>query len=229
MRRHAMRMLILVAALVALAIPVFNLTPSASACGNFTLNNCVTTLPAYAIGSTITSPLTFTVSSATFNEAYLAGETTYNVPGALSIGISDMRGNNEGFVVELSSMGGWAAGTNVFIPASDYTVTSSTATNDFCGISQTGGACETLVGYVPTSDLSSPQVIGCASSLIATGQEGYGLYTLDEGLLLSIPLSQQPLNEIFGTNPKSWVHGFDVTVLTGAAGGAVAPAGCSVD
>jgi hypothetical protein len=227
MRRHALRALVLAGALVALSVPVFHLTSTASACDVYTLNNCTTTSTVSGIGDTVTSPLTFTVSTPAFSETILAGEVPYLVPGSLSIGVSDMRGNNSGFVVLLSANAGVGPGANVTIPASDYTVTSSTATNGFCGISAPGGACETLSAYTPTSDLSSPQVVGCAPYL-ATGQEGYGMYTLDEGILLSVPLSQQPLNEIFGTNPKEWIHSFNVEVATGPTGAALAPTGCTV-
>jgi len=227
MRRHALRVLILVAALVALSIPVFNLTSTASACDVNTLGSCTGTVTVTGVGDTVTSPLTFTVSTPAFSETILAGEVNYAVHGTLSVGIADMRGNNEGFVVQLSANPGVGPGSNVTIPPSDYTVTGSVATNGFCGISAPGGACESLTAVLPTGDLSSPQTVGCASFLPG-GEEGYGMYTLDEGLLLAIPTSQSPLNEIFGTNPKSWIHSFNVTVLTGPAGGAVAPAGCTV-
>ncbi len=226
MHKSITRMLILVAAIVAMSIPVFGVQ-RASACDVNSLNNCSGTTTVTGIGDTVTSPMTYTVSTPAFSETMLAGEVNYTVPGSLSIALSDMRGNNEGFVVQLSANAGTAAGANVTIPASDYTVTSSTATNGFCGVSYTGGMCSTLAGIVPTSDLSTPQTIGCAGYLTG-GQEGYGMYTLDEGLSLSVPTTQSPLNEIFGTNPKSWAHSFNVTVLQGPAAAAVAPAGCTV-
>jgi hypothetical protein len=225
MRRHAFRALVLAGALAALSVPVFQIN-SASACDVNTLGSCTGTVTVTGVGDTVTSPLTFTVGAPAFSEVTLAGEVSYSVPGTLSLGVSDMRGNNSGFVVQLSANPGVGPGANVTIPASDYTVTSSTATNGFCGISAPGGACESLAAVLPTSDLSSPQTIGCASYLPG-GEEGYGMYTLDEGLLLSIPLSQQPLDEIFGTNPKEWIHSFNVTVLTGPVGAAVAPSGCT--
>jgi hypothetical protein len=226
MRRHAFRALVLAGALAALSVPVFHIN-SASACDVFTLNNCTGVVTVPVVGDTVTSPLTFTVSGATFNEVQLAGEVTYTVPGTLSLGVSDMRGNNSGFVVQLSAGAGTGPGTNVTIPASDYTVTGSMAVNGFCGISAPGGACEILTAYTPTGNLSSWQTIGCAGYLPG-GQEGYGMYVLNTNLQLQIPLNQQPLNEIFGTNPKEWIHNFNVQVLTGPAGGAVAPAGCIV-
>lgn len=223
MRRHALRALILSGALVALSIPVFNAV-SVSACDVNVLNSCTGSSGGSGILDTVTSPMTFTVGTASFSETALAGEVAYSIPGSLSIALQDMRGNNSGFAVQLSANDASAPGANVVIPASDFTVTSSTATNGFCGVSATGGACETLVGILPTGDLSSPQTIGVACAL-TNGAEGYGMFTLDEGLLLGIPLSQQPLNEIFGTNPKEWNISFNVSVLQGAAGAAVAP-GC---
>lgn len=235
MRRHLTRALVLGAALVALSIPVLNLTSTSSAwaCDVNSLNTCTGSGTGSGILDTVTSPMTFTVGTAAFSETLLAGEVPYSIPGSLSIALQDMRGNNSGFVVQLQActlpgpvegeVAGfcYAPGPNVGIPASDFTVTSSTATNGFCGISQPGGACETLVGTVPTGNLSSPETIGIACAL-TTGQEGYGMFTLDEGLLLGIPVSQQPLDEIFGTNPHEWNINFNVTVLQGAVGNAVA-------
>jgi hypothetical protein len=229
MHKSITRMLILVAAIVAMAIPVFSVQ-RASACDVNSLNNCTGTTTVTGIGDTVTSPMTYTVSTPAFSETMLAGEVDYSVPGSLSIALADARGNNEGFVVQLSANAGTAPGTNAVIPASDYTVTSSTAANGYCAVSYDGGSCSTLEGIVPTSDLSTPQTIGCASAL-TSGAEGYGMYTLDEGLLLGIPTSPDPgfINEIFGTNPKSWRHSFNVTVLQGPAAAAVAPTGCTVE
>jgi len=227
MRLDIKRMLIVGAAVVGLSLPVATMSQTASACDVNSLNTCSGTTTVSGVGDTVTSPMTFTVGTPAFSETMLAGEVNYTIPGSLSIALDDMRGNNEGFVVQLSANAGTAPGTNVTIPASDYTVTSSTATNGFCGVSYASGASETLTGYVPSGDLGSYQTIGCASYL-ASGEEGYGMYTLDEGLSLSIPTSQHPLNEIFGTNPKSWVHSFNVAVLQGPAAAAVAPAGCTV-
>jgi hypothetical protein len=216
MRQHALRALVLAAAITAVSLPVLHVT-TASACDVYTLNNCSTTTTGGTnYIDTVTSPLTFTVSTAAFSETALAGEVNYTIPGSLSIAVSDMRGNNSGFVVQLSANDATAPGSNVSIPASDFTVTSSVATNGFCGISTYGGGCETLSGVLPTGDLSSPETVGVAC---ASPYEGYGVYTLDEGLLLSIPLSQQPLNEIFGTNPHEWAASFNVSVLQGPAAG----------
>jgi hypothetical protein len=214
-------MLLVSAAIVGLSLPVASMQ-KASACDVYTLNSCTGTTPISVVGDTVTSPMTFTVNSISFNEAQLAGEVPYNITGTLSLAVDDMRGNNEGFVVQLQAISGTAPGTNVSIPGSDYYATSSVATNGFCGVSYTGGACETLSGVVPTSDLGTPQTVGCAPAL-TSGAEGYGMYTLDVGLLLNIPLDQQPLNEIFGTNPKSWTHSFNVSVLQGPAAAAAAP------
>jgi hypothetical protein len=221
MRKHAFRALILVAALVALSIPVFSATTT-SACDVNSLNTCTGSSTGSGSIDTVTSPMTFTVGTAAFSETALAGEVDYSIPGSLSIALQDMRGDNSGFVVQLLSGGASAPGTNVTIPASDFTVTSSTAVNGFCGISQIGGACEVLTGVLPTSDLSSPETIGVACAL-TTGAEGYGMYALTEGLNLSITTAQQPLDEIFGTNPKEWSASFTVIVLQGAAGNAVEP------
>jgi hypothetical protein len=220
-------MLLVGVAVVGLSLPVASMQ-KASACDVNTLNNCTGTITVTGIGDTNTSPMTFTVGTPAFSETLLAGEVAYAIPGSLSIALDDLRGNNEGFVVQLSANDGHAAGANVAIPSSDYSVTSSTPTNGFCGVSYSSGACEILAGYVPSSDLSSYQTVGCAAAL-TSGAEGYGMYTLDVGLLLGIPLNQQPLNEVFGTNPKSWLHSFNVQVLQGPAAAAVAPSGCTVE
>jgi hypothetical protein len=220
-------MLLVGVAVVGLSLPVASMQ-KASACDVNTLNNCTGTITVTGIGDTNTSPMTFTVGTPAFSETLLAGEVAYAIPGSLSIALDDLRGNNEGFVVQLSANPGTAPGANVTIPARDYTVTSSTATNGFCAVSYTGGACETLSGIVPSGDLSSAETIGCAPYL-ASGQEGYGMYTLDVGLLLSIsPTSDPFLDEVFGTNPKSWSHSFNVSLLQGPVAAAVAPSGCTV-
>jgi hypothetical protein len=220
-------MLLVGAAIVGMSLPVASMQ-KASACDVYTLNSCTGSTTVSVYGDTVTSPMTFTVNSISFQEAQLAGEVPYNITGTLSLALDDWRGNNEGFVVQLSANDGHAAGANVAIPSSDYSVTSSTPTNGFCGVSYSSGACETLAGYVPSGDLSSYQTVGCAAAL-TSGAEGYGMYTLDVGLLLGIPLDQQPLNEVFGTNPKSWLHSFNVQVLQGPAAAAVAPSGCTVE
>ena len=179
MHKSITRTLVLVAAIVAMSIPVFSVQ-RASACDVNSLNNCSGTTTVVGIGDTVTSPMTYTVSTPAFSETMLAGEVPYNVAGSLSIALSDMRGNNEGFVVQLSANAGTAPGANVSIPGSDYTVTSSTAANGFCGVSYTGGMCSILTGIVPAGNLGTPQTIGCAGFLPG-GQEGYGMYTLNEG------------------------------------------------
>jgi hypothetical protein len=216
MRLGIKRMLLVGVAVVGMSLPVASMQ-KASACDVNTLNNCSGTTTVTGIGDTVTSPFTYTVGAPAFQEVQLMGQGNYTVTGTLGMVMQDERGNNEGFVVQLEALGGAAAGSNVVIPPDDYYVNNSVAADGFCGISAVGGDCEVLHGYTfpaPGASLAAPVTIGCAPAL-QNGAEGYGTYALQANLTLIVPDTQHPLNEIFGTNPKSWFHAFTVNFLQG--------------
>jgi hypothetical protein len=239
MRSRTLRTLTLAAALVVMAVPVFSHS-TASACDVGFLNNCVSSTTVSVVGDTNTSPLTFTVSSVAASEVTLAGEVAYTVPMTIGIGISDLRGNNSGFLVQLMANPGVGPGAAVIgprggpltIPATDYYLVTTSAFNGNCVISAPGGTCENIAPIVYTNpggvNLGTFRNIACADFLPG-GQEGYGQFGVAAGMQLRIDPNKDPfLDEVYGTNPKEWVHSFTVQVLTGqiaaaAAAGVVPP------
>jgi hypothetical protein len=228
MRSRTLRTLTLAAALVVMAVPVFSHS-TASACDVGFLNNCTSSTTVSVVGDTNTSPLTFTVSSVAASEVTLAGETTYTVPMTIGIGIADLRGNNSGFLVQLEALPGIGPGamignTPLTIPATDYYLINTLAFNGQCVISAPGGNCSAIspIVFPGPVNLGTFRNIACADFL-ANGAEGYGAYGVAASMQLRINPTKDPfLDEVYGTNPKEWVHRFVVQVLTGQIAAAAA-------
>jgi len=220
MRRLVLRALILAAALTALAVPVFRVTgtsgssviPTASACS---VPTCVFTTTVTGALNTFFSPITITVSSVTISEIQLHGEvaTTTTVPGSLTLAVNDLRGNNEGFVVSVSSSGfsctvpNFCTGTA--IAASDLSVTSPpTATLTSCI-----GMCAPIKGLPgavgKTLDMPVAVAAQCPAELI-----GLGLYSVSVPWTATLSATEA---EAFNFFPASYSGTFFLSVDESAA------------
>src|ERR671930_2028839 len=101
--RYALRTLILAGALVALSVPVFSVTHSASACS---LNGCTISVTGSGTIDSYFSPLEVGTPTIVCDEVQLSGEHNNYFSGCdLTFSTLDPRGNNEGFVVSVSSGG----------------------------------------------------------------------------------------------------------------------------
>jgi hypothetical protein len=219
MRRLALRALILAAALTTLAVPVFRMsgTPgssvisTASACS---VPGCVFTSTVTGAFNTFFSPITITVSSVTMQEFHLHGEQTTGVslPGTLTLSVNDLRGNNEGFVVSVSS-GGFSCTvpnfcTGTAIAASDLSVSSVTASLASCI-----GMCAAITGLSSavgkTLDMPVAVAAQCPAELI-----GLGLYNISVGYTASLSASEA---EAFTFFPASYSGTFSLSVDESAA------------
>lgn len=219
MRRHALRSLVLIAALAALSVPVFSATQNASACSN---PGCTITVPIGGVPiDTYYSPISITASSASFNEYPLAGQPmSVTLPGSLSLSVADWRGNNQGFDVSLSSTGFASSLSTTTIPASDISVTSVTSTLTGClGVGTPGCSSIMTTPAAVGSTLDTSPVVAAACPAEAIG---FGMY--DVGVGLSLNLSGTAA-EIFGSAPASWYGSFSVTVNEGTMFNAAAD-GC---
>src|SRR5438045_3900629 len=124
--RYTFRTLILAGALVALSVPVFSVTHSASACST---PSCSTKSTGNGTIDTYFSPLEVGAPTIVCNEVLLNGEHhngIYFSSCSLNFATLDPRGNNTGFLVSVSSEGfssglayDSATGTLVNIPAGD--------------------------------------------------------------------------------------------------------------
>ena len=104
--RNAFRTLILAGALVALSVPVFSVTHAASACS--TGSTCKTTSWGSGTIDSYFSPLEVDPPTIVCDELELKGELRYYSSYCdLTFTTLDPRGNNEGFLVSVSSHGFW--------------------------------------------------------------------------------------------------------------------------
>jgi hypothetical protein len=217
MRRHPFRALILAAALATLAVPVFNLAPMASACSTAT---CSSSGGSTGLVDSYFSQLTVGTPTTVCGEVMLTGEHNYAFTCDLTFGISDLRGNNEGFVASVSSGGftnslAWdsVTGMPVTIPPGDITNSGVISTTPIsCVGTLPGVSCETeypLLGTVgaPLSASSPlPIIVGCP-----TQEEGEGTYSNAVALDVLVPAGT-PEGEVFAKHALSWTGTFTVTV-----------------
>lgn len=211
MRRHTFRALVLAGALAALSVPVFSATQNASACSN---PGCSITVPIGGVPiDTYFSPISITASSATFAEYQLTGEqTSLTLPGSLSVSVADLRGNNQGWDLSVSSTGFSSSLSSVSIPGSDLSVTGVTSTLTSCvGVGATG--CSTIQtvtsGMSATLDMNPIVAVACPAEAV-----GLGYY--DIGVNMNLNLSGQAA-EVFTFAPASWYGNFSVTVNEGTS------------
>jgi hypothetical protein len=218
--RYAFRTLILAGALVALSVPVFSVTHSASACSN---PRCTTSVTGSGTIDSYFSPLEVDTPTIVCDEVQLSGEHNNYFSGCdLTFSTLDPRGNNEGFLVSVAS-GGFssslaydsATGTFVNIPAGDLTFAEADALLTHCYGLRPGPACEAVKAVTGNygrtlSSTSLPVLVACPVD--ATGK---GRWANHVRLNLTVPDAGVGL--IFGEDALSWTGNFTVTLSEGPA------------
>jgi hypothetical protein len=216
MPRHCvLRVVVLAGVLATLALPTatlslpggFQAPQTASACSN---PGCVITGTVTGDIDTYYSPITLSVTSVVIAEHQLSGQPVSSVsviPGTLSISINDRRGNNEGFVVSVSSNGFSTGLSTTTIPPSSVTVSNVSSTLAAClGVGNI--ACAPVIALATSygKSLDSPVSIAaqCPSANI-----GMGLYNIGVGLNVGLSGSTA---EVFDFAPASWSGSFNVAV-----------------
>ena len=216
--RNVFRMLILAGALVALSVPVFSVTHIASACSNpdcFTQSTGIGTIDSYF------SPLEVDPPTIVCDELELKGELRYYSSYCdLTFTTLDPRGNNEGFLVSVSSTGFWnklaydsATGSPVKIPARYLTFAEADATLTHCYGLTPSVACELvgpLTGYYGRSLSSTPLpvLVACPSDTTGKGQWA-------NHVRLNLAVPDAGVGLIFGADALSWYGDFTVTLSEG--------------
>ncbi len=185
MRRRFLRSLVVVAALSAMAVPVFNVTHSASACSQGQMDsegNCTVTITGGNSFDTYISPLTATLGTTSFGElptqAELANNATATVSGTVSFSVFDLRGNNQGFDAFLQcdrrclTSPQFPSG----VPASDFSVSGMPSDDVDLFLGDATGDESAQDGYLtdPTGQtLDSPVLVGGECKISAIGQSIY--------------------------------------------------------
>jgi hypothetical protein len=219
--RYAFRTLILAGALVALSVPVFSVTHSASACS--TGAPCRTSASASGTIDSYFSSLEVDPPTIVCDEVQLSGEHNNYYSGCdLTFTTLDPRGNNAGFLVSVSSHGFWnslaydsATGLHVNIPAGDLSFAEADATLTHCYGLFPSVACEDvdpLTGnYGRTlSATPLPALVACPANVT-----GMGRWHNHVRLNLTVPDSGVGL--IFGADALNWTGDFVVTLSEGPA------------
>ena len=228
--RYAFRTLILAGALVALSVPVFSVTHSASACST---KGCTTSATGSGTIDSYFSPLEVDTPTIICDEVQLSGEHNNYFSGCdLTFHTLDPRGNNDGFVVSVSSDGfsnslafDSATGQHVKIPAGDLTFAEADAVLTNCFGVFPGVACEYVkavtgnVGRTLSSSTSLPVLVGCPIEAI-----GKGRWANHVRFNLTVPDSGVGL--IFGADALSWTGNFTVTLSEGPSIDFVGTFGC---
>ena len=235
MRRLAVRVLILAAALTTLAVPVFHVAgppgwgaiPTASACSNV---GCVisSTIPSQI--ETFVSPITVSATTATFAERATSAQATgpLTLTGSVGFTVYDLRGNNQGWVASLTSSG-FSSSLFPFstIPASALTVSGLPTVAMTClGPLGPGGAntCGPGRGVTSTVDLSMVPAVAVECPTEAIGE---GAYAVSVPLLLTIPNGPPGFQaEKFGSYPASWFGNFTVGIMEGQPVSSFGAYGC---
>ena len=217
--RYTFRTLILAGALVALSVPVFSVTHNASACSN---PGCSTSSTGNATIDSYFSPLEVDTPTIVCDEVQLSGEHNNYFSGCdLTFGTLDPRGNNEGFLVSVSS-GGFSNSlahdsvtrTSVNIPAGDLTFAKAETVLTHCYGLTPGPACEDVkaisgnYGRTLSSSSSLPVLVACPAD-----ETGKGRWANHVRLNLTVPDTGVGL--IFGEDALSWTGNFTVTLSEG--------------
>src|SRR2546425_7473134 len=218
--RYTFRTLILAGALVALSVPVFSVTHTASACS--TGPTCSTSSWGSGTIDSYFSPLEVGDPTIVCDELQLKGELRYYNSGCdLTFTTLDPRGNNEGFLVSVSSDGFWnslaydsVTGKRVNIPARDLTFAEADATLTHCYGLTSSVACEEVdpvwgnYGSHLSSSTPLPVLVACPADVT-----GKGRWANHVRLDLTVPDAGVGL--IFGADALSWTGDFMVTLSEG--------------
>jgi hypothetical protein len=228
--RYAFRTLILASALVALSVPVFSVTHSVWACSN---PDCTTSATGSGMLDTYFSPLEVSAPTIVCDEVQLSGEHPNYFSGCdLTFSTLDPRGNNEGFVVSMSSDGfsnslayDSATGQHVKIPAGDLTFAEADAVLTHCFGVLPGVACENVTavtgkyGRTLSSTSSLPVLVGCPIEAIGKGR-------WHNHVRFNLTVPDKDVGLIFGEDPLSWTGNFTVTLSEGPSIDFVGTFGC---
>ena len=218
--RYAFRTLILVGALVALSVPVSSVIHSASACSN---PGCTTKRTGNGTIDTYFSPLEVGTPIIVCKELRLNGEhhnDNYYSSCYLTFTTLDPRGNNQGFVVSVSS-GGFssslafdsATGKFVNIPAGALTFVQADAVLTHCYGIFFGLACENVKAVTGNygrtlSSSSLPVLVACPANASGKGQWA-------NHVRLNLTVPDAGVGLIFGEDALSWTGNFTVTLSEG--------------
>lgn len=208
MRRHAFRTLILAGALATLSVPVFSVAPSIPGLGSFLTSVSACSNPGCLITGTITgtvgtfySPITIQTSPSNELELQLCGQPGSSencpnpvvIPGMLSFGVSDNRGQSQGFTVFVGGPGtsfasapGTPPGVAISVDGSAFTVTGDSASLTSC-FGLTGCAPIVPLGSAIGQTLAAP--VAVAQQCTVLSDYGNGMYTV--GVDYNITLSGQ--------------------------------------
>lgn len=231
MRRHALRSLVLAGALVALAVPVFSMTNTASACSQAG-GLCSVTITGSSTWDTFISPLTATIGTAVFAESATAAElppgSTATVSGSLGFTVYDLRGNNQGFVAYLQCTGATTgapcmtsslapSGNGAQIGASQFAIAGAASVQTIPFFGQSFGTGVSVASTGGTLDIMQPVAGECPVEGI-----GQTIYNVTVPLRLTLT----GLQVEYLTLPVSWTGNFDLTVMEGPQPGGVPSTGC---
>lgn len=232
MRRKAFRSLILAGALVALSVPVFSVAPSIPGLGSFLTSVSACSNPGCIITGTITgtvgtfySPITIQTSPSNEVESQLCGQPGTDtcpspvvIPGMLSFGVSDNRGQSQGFTVFVGGPGtsfasapGTPSGVAISVDGSAFTVTGDSASLTSC-FGLTG--CAPIVPLASAVGMNLSNPVAVAQQCTNLSDYGNGMYTV--GVDYNITLSGQTA-ENFGLYSGVYDTAIPVSVGEGPA------------
>ena len=219
MRRNAFRALVLAGALVALSVPVMSIT-SVSACTG-TEGSCTTDGSISGTVSSYYSGITLQTWPSDEVETQLCGQPGTGdcaipvvIPASLSFGISDNRGQSQGFLVSVGGSGtsfasapGTPSSRSITLDGDAFTIDSVSATNGGCF-----GDCApiTALNSAVGQDMEFSVPVACQSPTPADlGNAMYGI-----GVDYHITLDGQDA-ENFGLFPGMYVTNVSVSVTEG--------------
>ena len=228
--QYAFRTLILAGALVALSVPVFSVTHSVSACSN---SGCSISSTGSGTIDVYFSPLAVGAPTIVCDEVQLSGEHNNYFSGCdLTFHTLDPRGNNDGFVVSVSSDGfsnslafDSATGQHVKIPAGDLTFAEADAVLTHCFGVFPSVACEDVTavtgkyGSTLSSTSSLPVLVGCPKEAIGKGR-------WQNHVRFNLTVPDKDVGLIFGEDALSWTGDFTVTLSEGPSIDFVGTFGC---
>jgi hypothetical protein len=142
-------------------------------------------------------------------EHQLSGQpaSAISVPATLSLSVNDRRGNNQGFVVSVSSNGFSTRLSSTAIPPSSVTVSNVSSTLAAClGVGNI--SCSPVIP-LPTSYGKSLDGLVSIAAQCPSANIGMGIYNIGVGLNVGLTGSTA---EVFDFAPASWYGSFNVAV-----------------